>query len=157
MLWENEPILRSHRRAEPPGVRAVSGEMREVERKEEIMMAPTARKDFFRRENYQESEGEMKNEGMTSLVTLPSLSMSSSLETESTETGFKINPLELLLVMPMLIFNTNEKRQKMTKGGRSSSLSDVSSLPPPPTEPVFLQQELVHSCCFCCHYCHTHL
>ena len=134
MLMKNEPILRSHRRAEPPGVRAVSGEMREVERKEEIMMAPTARR-----------EGGMKNEGMTSLVTLPSLSMSSSLETESTETGFKINPLELLLVMPMLIFNTNEKRQTMTKGGRSSSLSDVSSLPPPPPEPVFLQQELVHS------------
>ena len=133
-------------------MRAVSGEMREVERKEEIMMAPTARRDFFRGENYQESEGEMKNEGMTSLT---SLSMSSSLETESTETGFKINPLELLLVMPMLIFNTNEKRQTMTKGGRSSSLSDVSSLPPPPPEPVFLQQELVHSCCFRCHYCHS--
>ena len=158
MLMKNEPILRSHRRAEPPGVRAVSGEMREVERKKEIMMAPTARRDFFRGENYQKSEGEVKNEGMTSLtslVTLPSLSMSSSLETESTETGFKINPLELLLFRPMLIFNTNEKRQKMTKGGRSSSLSDVSSLPPPPTEPVFLQQELVHSCCFRCHYCHS--
>ena len=89
MLMKNEPILRSHRRAEPPGVRAVSGEMREVERKEEIMMAPTARRDLFRRENYQKSKGEMKNEGMTSLVTLPSLSMSSSLETESTETGSK--------------------------------------------------------------------
>ena len=115
MLMKNEPILRSHRRAEPPGVRAVSGEMREVERKEEIMMAPTARRDFFRGENYQESEGEMKNEGMTSLVTLPSLSMSSSLETESTETGLKVNPLELLLVMPMLIFNTNEKKTNNDK------------------------------------------
>ena len=104
MLMKNEPIMRSHRRAEPPGVRAVSGEMREVERKEEIMMAPTARR-----------EGGMKNEGMTSLVTLPSLSMSSSLETESTETGFKINPLELLLVMPMLIFNTNEKKRNNDK------------------------------------------
>ena len=57
MLMKNEPILRSHRRAEPPGVRAVSGEMREVERKEEIMMAPTTRRDFFRGENYQKSEG----------------------------------------------------------------------------------------------------
>ena len=103
MLMKNEPILRSHRRAEPPGVRAVSGEMREVERKEEIMMAPTARRDFFRRENYQKSEGEMKNEGMTSLVTLPSLSMSNSLETESTETGFKINPLEVLLLTSLLM------------------------------------------------------
>ena len=90
MLMKNEPILRSHRRAEPPGVRAVSGEMREVERKEEIMMAPTARRDFFRRENYRRTGEEVKNEGMTSLVTLPSLSMSSSLETESTETGFKV-------------------------------------------------------------------
>ena len=109
MLMKNEPILRSHRRAEPPGVRAVSGEMREVERKEEIMMAPTTRRDFFRGENYQESEGEMRNKGMTSLVTLPSLSMSSSLETESTEAGFKVNPLELLMLTSLLIFNKNEK------------------------------------------------
>ena len=113
MLMKNEPILRSHRRAEPPGVRAVSGEMREVERKEEIMMAPTARRDFFRRENYQKSKGEMKNEGMTSLVTLPSLSMSSSLETESTETGFKVNQLELLLlVMWMLMFRQKRNDKK---------------------------------------------
>ena len=112
MLMKNEPILRSHRRAEPPGVRAVSGEMREVERKEEIMMAPTARRDFFRRENYQKSKGEMKNEGMTSLVTLPSLSMSSSLETESTETGFKINPLELLLVMLMMMLTQMRNDKK---------------------------------------------
>ena len=112
MLMKNEPILRSHRRAEPPGVRAVSGEMREVERKEEIMMAPTARRDFFRRENYQKSKGEMKNEGMTSLVTLPSLSMSSSLETESTETGLKINPLELLLVMLMMMLTQMRNDKK---------------------------------------------
>ena len=115
MLMKNEPILRSHRRAEPPGVRAVSGEMREVERKEEIMMAPTARRDFFRRENYQKSKGEMKNEGMTSLtslVTMPSLSMSSSLETESTETGLKINPLELLLVMLMMMLTQMRNDKK---------------------------------------------
>ena len=126
-MMKNEPIMRSHRRAEPPGVRAVSGEMREVERKEEIMMAPTARRDFFRGENYQKSEGEVKNQGMTSLtslVTLPSLSMSSSQETESTETGFKINPLELLLVMPILIFNTNEKRQKTRSSWLNCALRD---------------------------------
>ena len=83
---------RFHRGLEPPVVRALSGEMREVPRTE--VGSKFAGCDNYGRErndNDEEEEKEEKERKKRTLVALPSISIDSSMETDSTGTGSNIS------------------------------------------------------------------
>ena len=83
---------RFHRGLEPPVVRALSGEMREVPRTE--VGSKFAGCDNYgreRNENNDDMEEEKERKKRTLVGRLPSISIDSSMETDSTGTGANIS------------------------------------------------------------------